>query len=200
MWISNRLCPSRLELTAKQARISKQQCCTEVETRVPQFVTGTGGVRVRMAMFWTAVSWLMHTFRCCFSQLLRQRHPASVMTLRRHGNKECYVRRCGVTCPCCCGSFEADCCGSGKFRPGRDGDLRNPGILAESASQVCLQQREARHWTIVHLPRSSFPLYSTSVLVPTCGKQMRSQSLSGQCLSTSRSPALVSSRAGLQLF
>ena len=88
------------------------------------------------------------------------------------------MRRCGVTCHCCCGSLEADRRGCGKFRlltsepiSGRDGDLRNPCILAESVFQACSQQREARHWTIVHLPCSSFPLYSTGVFVPTFGKQ-----------------------------
>ena len=88
--------------------------------------------------------------------------------------QEYYVRRCGVTCHCCCGSLEADWCGSGKFRllttepvSGRDGDLRNPCNLAESVFQACSQQREARHWIIVHLPFSSFLLYSTGVLVPT---------------------------------
>ena len=36
-------------------------------------------------------------------------------TLWRQENIECHVRRSGVTCRCCCGSLEADCCGIGKF-------------------------------------------------------------------------------------
>ena len=126
-------------------------------------MTGTDFARVCKAMFWSSASLrptvaAEATYNC---------HAAS-----------CYVRRCGVTCHCCCGILEADCCGSGKFRlltsepiSGRDGDLRNPCILAESVFQACSQQREARHWTIVRLPFSSLPLYSTGVLVPTCGKQ-----------------------------
>ena len=171
-------------------------------------------------MFWTSVPWLQQTLRRRFGQLLRQRQPATVKTFRRHGNKECHARRCGVTCHRCCGSFEADCCD--KFRllipepiSGRDGDLRNPGILAESAFQACSQQREARHWTIAHLPCSSFPLYSTGVAYQRAESSVTmapfpvslpvmqdrcAQSLSDQCLPTPRSPALVSSRAGLQLF
>ena len=104
---------------------------------------------------------------------VRQRQPTTAKTLRRHN-----VRRCGVTRHCCCGSLEADCCGSGKFRlltskpiSGPDGNLRNPCILTESAFQACSQQREARHWTTVQLPFSSFPLCNTGVLVPTFGKQ-----------------------------
>ena len=90
-------------------------------------MTGTHFVRVCRAMFWTSVPWLRETLRRRFGQLLRQRQPTTVKTLRRHGNKDCYASRCGVTCHCCCGSLEADCCGSGNYRllPSRSQSLHS---------------------------------------------------------------------------
>ena len=86
-----------------------------IEAWVQHFVTGTDCPRVDSTMFWTSVPSLLQSLRCRFGQLLRQRQPTTVKTLRRHGSKECYVRRCGVTCHCCRGCLEADCCGSGNF-------------------------------------------------------------------------------------
>ena len=65
---------------------------------VKHFATGTDGARDGNAMFWTSVPWLTKTLRRRLGQLLRQRQPITVKTLRRHGNCDCCVRRCGVTC------------------------------------------------------------------------------------------------------
>ena len=109
--------PSQLFSSASPYRLSRHGCCGSStwclssfrQSWVEFFVTGTDFVRVRRAMFWTSVPCLRKTFRVSASSYNRKDVVAS-------WEQEYYVRRCGVTCHCCCGSLEADCCGSGSYR------------------------------------------------------------------------------------